>query len=126
MKPEDYSRKILLDECIDYGVLRNFRERGFTAVVHARDTDLFSHTDQVIFEYARENGMFVITADEKFFRKLQKYLPGKAVYAPNRSEYEDILSNKTVANRAMEELKKKFKQARQSEAVMQIVEMKNG
>jgi len=57
--------KFLVDNALSPLLSKGLREVGFEAV-HVRDIGMHSASDQIIFEYAKEAAMTIVTADTDF------------------------------------------------------------
>jgi len=57
--------KFLVDNALSPILAKGLREAGFEAV-HVRDIGMHSAADQMIFEYARQTEMTIVTADTDF------------------------------------------------------------
>jgi len=57
--------KFLVDNALSPLIAKGLREAGFEAV-HVRDIGMQSASDQIIFEYAKEANLTIVTADTDF------------------------------------------------------------
>ena len=54
--------KFLVDNALSLLIAKGLREAGFEAA-HVRDIGMHSASDQIIFEYAKETDLTIVTAD---------------------------------------------------------------
>lgn len=126
MKPEDYKRKILVDECLGYEVAEELRAKGFQDISHVSDVRMIGQRDVDIFNAARENGYIVVTADKKFYKMLSKYHEGKTVFVNRYSpDSGGVYSSRTLTQMIVGELQKKFKQERLKTSLNSLITLQN-
>jgi len=94
--------RFLLDEHIPFAVAQGLRRRGID-VTTAVETGLTGADDEILLEFARQAGRFLVTQDEDFLRLHSRGVPhrGLAYYKQGSRTVSEVLQILTLIHDLM-------------------------